>query len=45
MAKEEHERERQRWAQKLEEIETRLQESETFNVDMNQLKAELVNNK
>ncbi|GMR60356.1 hypothetical protein PMAYCL1PPCAC_30551, partial [Pristionchus mayeri] len=41
MNKEEHERERSRWINKMEEVEVRLAESESLNSDMNQIKAEL----
>ncbi|GMT36659.1 hypothetical protein PFISCL1PPCAC_27956, partial [Pristionchus fissidentatus] len=41
MNKEEHERERLRWINKMEEVEVRLAESESLNSDMNQIKAEL----
>ncbi|CAJ0557825.1 unnamed protein product, partial [Mesorhabditis spiculigera] len=39
--KEEHERERNRWQTKIDEIEQRLVDSETLNSDMNAIKAEL----
>lgn len=42
MNREDHERERLRWQQKLDETESRLAEAEIINSEMNQLKAELV---
>uniref|UniRef100_A0A0M3HR79 JAKMIP_CC3 domain-containing protein n=1 Tax=Ascaris lumbricoides TaxID=6252 RepID=A0A0M3HR79_ASCLU len=41
MNREDHERERLRWQQKLDETESRLAEAEIINSEMNQLKAEL----
>ncbi|CAJ0954155.1 unnamed protein product, partial [Mesorhabditis belari] len=41
MMKDEHERERQRWQTRMEEIEERLALSETLNSDMNNIKADL----
>lgn len=40
--KEEYERERQRWHQKLEEAEARLVEAALQNTELNQVKAQLV---
>lgn len=42
ISKDEHEKERQRWATKIEDVEVRLMDAESFNSDMNQMKAELV---
>ena len=42
MSKEDHDKEKARWLGKLDEIETRLVESETLNNEMVLLKAELV---
>lgn len=42
MYKEDHERERVRWQQKLDDAETRLSDAEIIISEMNQLKAELV---
>ncbi|MFH4979897.1 hypothetical protein AB6A40_006606 [Gnathostoma spinigerum] len=41
MNREDHEKERLKWLQKLEDAETRLAQTETINHEMNQLKAEL----
>ncbi|KJH41247.1 hypothetical protein DICVIV_12783 [Dictyocaulus viviparus] len=41
MSREDHDRERMRWLLRLEEIETRLADSETLNSDMHQIRAEL----
>uniref|UniRef100_A0A914XD98 Uncharacterized protein n=1 Tax=Plectus sambesii TaxID=2011161 RepID=A0A914XD98_9BILA len=41
ITRDEHEKERQRWATKIEDVEVRLMDAESFNSDMNQMKAEL----